>query len=116
MELAEYVEKVAAMPKNTRAYDHEDSQWKNPHVLLNKVVMRPPCGCEIDGYGTLPQPAVIRFCPTHALALEMVQEIKAILAEHSAEMHMGMDCECDLCLRRRAILISLSPDSRVTLL
>lgn len=69
--LAEYVERVAAMPKGTVAYDHPDSPWKNPHVLLNKTSALPPCGCEVDGYSTIPQPLVIRFCPTHAAATEM---------------------------------------------
>jgi len=55
----------------TRAYDHPNSKWKNPHVLLNKVTQLPACGCEVDGFGTLPQPVVIRFCPLHATAAAM---------------------------------------------
>ena len=69
--IADYIEKVAAMPKSARDYDHDDSPWKNPHVLLHKASAMPPCGCEVDGFGTLPQPVVIRFCPTHALAPKM---------------------------------------------
>ena len=34
----------------------------------------------------------------------------AALAEHAAEMHMGMDCECETCDRRRTLLAKIDGD------
>ena len=39
-----------------------------------------------------------------AAAPEMLAEILAALAEHAAEQHMGGDCPCEVCERRRALL------------
>ncbi len=54
------------VPKPGDAYDDEASEYRHAHVLLNKVSSMPACGCTVDGYGTLPHPVKIVFCPAHA--------------------------------------------------
>lgn len=49
-------------------YDPPCSPFGSPHILLNKVVRYPKCGCRITGHGTLPSPARIKFCDIHAAA------------------------------------------------
>lgn len=71
-----YVQRVAAMPPGKAAYDPPDGPYRFSHVLLNRTVALPPCGCDVDGYGTIPRPAVIRFCPTHAAAPDMLASLK----------------------------------------
>ncbi len=69
--LGEYYKRVRAIPKRDAAYDHDDSPYRSPHVLLNKTSLLPPCGCTVDGYGTILEPIVIRFCPLHEAAPKM---------------------------------------------
>lgn len=71
--LGEYYKRVRAVPKRDAAYDHDDSPYKSPHVLLNKTSLLPPCGCSVDGYGTIREPFVIRFCSLHEAAPKMHQ-------------------------------------------
>lgn len=42
-----------------------------------------------------------------AAAPEMRDELLAALAEHAAEQHMGSDCPCAICDRRRALLATI---------
>ena len=49
-------------------YDPPCSPFAAPHILLNKTVRYPKCGCKIVGHGTLPSPAMIKFCEVHAAA------------------------------------------------
>jgi hypothetical protein len=43
-----------------------DTQYRWPHVLMNKVVALPGCGCTIVGHGHLQSPVKIVFCDLHA--------------------------------------------------
>lgn len=62
--------------KGAPAYDHPTSPWRNPHILLHKVSQMPPCGCDVDGYGTLPKPVVIKFCKLHAATATLIEAMK----------------------------------------
>lgn len=39
-----------------------------------------PCGCRIEGNGTLPHPLTIERCPAHAAALTLLEAAKVVLA------------------------------------
>lgn len=72
-DLDKYYKTVKGQRIGQSAYDHEDSPYKNPHILLNKTSNLPPCGCTVDGYGTLPEPVVIRFCTLHRAVTKICQ-------------------------------------------
>lgn len=97
-----YINQVNALPKGDKPYDDETSQWRSAHVLLNKTLLTPPCGCEVDGYGTIPAPVVIRFCPLHGAA-----ERLAALVEDAARGYMNEDSYARWQADARAALASV---------
>ena len=43
------------------------------------------CGCDVDGWGTLPEPWTPRLCPFHEATLELLEACKAALEEANDE-------------------------------
>lgn len=76
--LADYIAEVAAMPRGETPRDPMEGPYQYDHVQLMKTSAMPPCGCDVDGYGTLPRPIVIRFCPLHAAAPELLAALRDI--------------------------------------
>lgn len=49
---------------------------------LDNCTMRvEACGCTVQGDGTLPEPARVKYCPKHAAAPEMYESLRAALAK-----------------------------------
>ena len=62
-------------PKAGRIGDHP---YGYQHVMTNQVALI-PCGCEINGHGTLNSPVIIDFCTLHKHANRMLFFIKRLL-------------------------------------
>lgn len=87
----EYLKKTDAFPRGTDAYDDADSPWREPHVLLNKTFIPAPCGCEVDGYGTLQKPVFIRFCKLHREAMTPKQQRPNPLIDYLSRLEQEFD-------------------------
>lgn len=67
------------------------------YPLMGKTLHLPPCGCTVDGAGTLPNPVRIVFCAAHAAAKERIDALERALRQAHACATMRDDGTCDGC-------------------